>query len=159
MLTLPADVARCKGRAWPEDTFLAPECQACERWVAHYCWGPSDGPVTHTEPPTEQECPIRLPIDDSTPATAELALDAHISKCLDTCLDAFARYRKHCDVGRHAFAAMREAARAASIDPADLVAEKLRSLRDARGLLRFTDPHWWTLRRLRREWSRPNACP
>jgi len=62
-MTLPADVARCKGRAWPEDTFLAPECQECKRWVAHFCGEDSDGLVANTEPPTERECPLRLPVD------------------------------------------------------------------------------------------------
>lgn len=62
MMTLPADVARCCGRAWPEDTFLAPECQACERWVAHYCHEASDGPVPYIEPPSEPVCPMRLEV-------------------------------------------------------------------------------------------------
>lgn len=62
MLTIPADVARCRGRAWPEDTFLAPECQTCERWIAHKCGDAVDGPVAYTEPPTERECPIRLEV-------------------------------------------------------------------------------------------------
>jgi hypothetical protein len=64
MLTLPADVARCRGRAWPEDTFLADECQTCKRWVAHYCHEMSDGIVAHQDPPTERECPLRLVVDD-----------------------------------------------------------------------------------------------
>lgn len=64
MLTLPADVARCRGRTWADDEFLADECQTCKRWVAHYCHEASDGPVAHTEPPTEPECPLRLAEDD-----------------------------------------------------------------------------------------------
>lgn len=68
MLTLPADVARCRGRTWSSDEFLAPECQECKRWVAHFCGEIADGIVAHQEPPTERECPRRLPVDDSKPA-------------------------------------------------------------------------------------------
>ena len=81
MMTLPADVARCRGRAWPEDTFLAPVCQECKRWVAHYCQDENDGPVAHIEPPTARDCPLRMPVDEGkthnvgvepvTPATEE----------------------------------------------------------------------------------------
>lgn len=68
MLTLPADVARCRGRIWGEDDFpVAPECQTCERWVAHYCHEMSDGIVAHQNPPTERDCPLRLPVDDGMP--------------------------------------------------------------------------------------------
>lgn len=56
-----SDISRCRGRAWPEDTFLAPECQTCERWVAHYCDDTQD--VTpHVDPSTERECPLRVPV-------------------------------------------------------------------------------------------------
>lgn len=65
MLTLPADVARCRGRTWSDDEWMAPECQECKRWVAHYCHETSDGIVAHQEPPTARECPLRLPVDDS----------------------------------------------------------------------------------------------
>ena len=65
MMTLPADVARCRGRAWSEDTFLADECQTCKRWVAHYCHEISDGIVAHQEPPTARDCPLRLAVDES----------------------------------------------------------------------------------------------
>ncbi len=60
---LPADVARCRGRGWPEDTFLAPECQTCRRWVAHWRHERGDGPVAHQEPPQERVCALRLPVD------------------------------------------------------------------------------------------------
>jgi hypothetical protein len=63
MLTLPSDFARCRGRAWPEDTFLAPECQECKRWVAHYCHEAGDGLVSYQESPKERECPLRLPAE------------------------------------------------------------------------------------------------
>ena len=72
MMTLPADVARCRGRAWPEDTFLAPEWQECERWVAHYCQDENDGPVAHIEPPTARDCPLRMPVDEGKTHNAKL---------------------------------------------------------------------------------------
>lgn len=71
MLTLPADVARCRGRTWSDDEWMASECQECKRWVAHYCHEMSDGIVAHQEPPTERECPLRLPVDDSKPPNVE----------------------------------------------------------------------------------------
>lgn len=69
MLTLPADVARCRGRLWEggDEPFLAEECQECQRWVAHYCHEASDGPVPHIQPPTDPECPLRLAPEDKTP--------------------------------------------------------------------------------------------
>lgn len=68
MLTLPRDVARCRGRMWTDDDFpVAPECQACERWIAHYCHDVDDGHVARVEPSNERDCPLRLAVALASP--------------------------------------------------------------------------------------------
>lgn len=58
----PNDFARCRGRQWPEDTFLAPECQECERWVAHFTDGRLEpgAIVAHIEPTNARPCPTQV---------------------------------------------------------------------------------------------------
>jgi hypothetical protein len=101
------------------------------------------------EPSTERVCPNRLPVEDSGPQTAELPLEDQISKCLDRVLVGWARYRKHCEIGVHFFRAVKAAALVSGLDWRQLLIEKRRGLR-------FTDPRWWTLRRLLRELDQPS---
>jgi hypothetical protein len=55
----PPGFARCRGRAWPGDDFLAAECQQCRRWVAHA----TDARLGHgmrvvqIEPTMQDPCP------------------------------------------------------------------------------------------------------
>ncbi len=58
-------LTRCRGRAFDDDEFLAPECQTCERFVAHFNAGHGDAgseALKQTEPTAAIPCPDRIAI-------------------------------------------------------------------------------------------------
>lgn len=67
MLTKPIDFARCRGRTWSDDEFLADECIECERFVSHHALALDDPAVWRVEPTSEQPCSRRVQCAADTP--------------------------------------------------------------------------------------------